>query len=171
MQPSYGGGSEDAFAAEISPAGSAARWSTFLGGSAVDVGRGVALDPQGNLYVTGTTRSTDFPTTNSVQTSFRGAADAFLVKIAAASTGLVPWHPHATVSLAAGLSAAVDQSDGHVDVTAADMSVASRGLDPALQHTWDSTLGANGITTAAGQGWVTDLTQHIYQAWGGQPAR
>ena len=38
-------------------------YSTFLGGSADDMGNGIAVDKNGNAYVAGTTMSTDFPTT------------------------------------------------------------------------------------------------------------
>ena len=55
----------NAFLAEISPDGTAALYSTYLGGSSAfgDAALGVALDPLGNAYVTGYTQSSDFPTT------------------------------------------------------------------------------------------------------------
>jgi Beta-propeller repeat len=53
----------DAFAAELSPSGSRLVYSTYLGGSADDVGSSVALDLAGNAYYAGFTASPDFPTT------------------------------------------------------------------------------------------------------------
>jgi hypothetical protein len=43
------------------------RYSTYLGGDDYDSGNGVAVDQAGNVYVTGLTISTDFPTLNRLQ--------------------------------------------------------------------------------------------------------
>jgi hypothetical protein len=56
------GGCYDAFVAKFDPTGSALVYSTYLGGSNVDHGTGIAVDGAGNAYVTGYTSSTDFPT-------------------------------------------------------------------------------------------------------------
>ena len=57
-------------------------YSTHIGGTGRDHCSGVALDPSGNVYLTGYTRSQDFPTTrNALQTSPRGGSDAFVVKL------------------------------------------------------------------------------------------
>lgn len=57
-------------------------YSTFLGGSAADVGRSITLDDDGNAYVTGDTRSLDFPTrSGAFDTSFNGVSDAFVTKL------------------------------------------------------------------------------------------
>ena len=49
-------------------------YSTYLGGSGDDVGLGIAVDASGNAYVTGTTDSSNFPTTpGAFQTTFDGA--------------------------------------------------------------------------------------------------
>ena len=45
----------DAFVTKINPAGSALVYSTYLGGSGGDCGRGIAVDSAGNAYVTGFT--------------------------------------------------------------------------------------------------------------------
>jgi Beta-propeller repeat len=67
LQPNFGGGGNDVFVAKINPEGSALVYSTYLGGSDVDEGYGIAVDEDGNAYVTGSTKSTDFPTKNALQ--------------------------------------------------------------------------------------------------------
>jgi len=57
------GGGTDAFVTKVNAAGNALIYSTFLGGSLVDVGNGIAVDAGGNAYVTGSTNSNNFPTT------------------------------------------------------------------------------------------------------------
>ena len=56
----------DAFVAKVSSAGLLS-YATFLGGSGVDVGFGIAVDSTGNAYVAGVTNSTNFPTASPVQ--------------------------------------------------------------------------------------------------------
>jgi hypothetical protein len=58
------GGEEDAFVSKLNAAGSALLYSTYLGGSAGDAGSGIAIDPWGNAYLTGTTESANFPVTS-----------------------------------------------------------------------------------------------------------
>ena len=53
----------DVFVSKLNPAGSALVYSTFVGGSDMEFGNGLAVDAAGNAYVTGTTKSTNFPTT------------------------------------------------------------------------------------------------------------
>lgn len=81
FQPTYGGGDSDAFVAKINPPGSALVYSTYLGGSAVDGGAGIAVDSSGNAYVIGYTSSTNFPTMNPLQAANAGGpSDAFVTK-------------------------------------------------------------------------------------------
>jgi hypothetical protein len=62
----------NAFLTKLNPTGTALIWSTLLGGSGDDTGVGVALDPSGNVAVSGFTWSTDFPVTaNAYQTKFK----------------------------------------------------------------------------------------------------
>ena len=78
-QPRYGGDT-DAFVAKLSPSGSLL-YSTYLGGSAPDNGFDIAINYSGNAYVTGNSRSIDFPIIKSLQKSLRGDSDAFVTKL------------------------------------------------------------------------------------------
>jgi BNR/Asp-box repeat./Beta-propeller repeat. len=54
-------GDTDAFVTKLNPTGSGLVYSTFLGGSGADDGYAIAVDSLGQAYVTGCTRSADFP--------------------------------------------------------------------------------------------------------------
>ncbi|MDP9159993.1 MAG: SBBP repeat-containing protein [Acidobacteriota bacterium] len=54
-------GTANVFLAQLDSSGSALIYSTYLGGSGKDVPAGVAVDSGFNVYVAGTTTSTDFP--------------------------------------------------------------------------------------------------------------
>jgi hypothetical protein len=83
-------GQSDAFVAKLTPAG-ALSYFTFLGGSNADSAAGVAVDSNGNAFITGSTVSTDFPTTSAVFQSMYGGgnADAFVSELGPAGTILV----------------------------------------------------------------------------------
>jgi hypothetical protein len=51
------------FVARMSADGRSLEFGSYLGGSDVDVPRGVAAGPDGHIYLAGSTRSVDFPTT------------------------------------------------------------------------------------------------------------
>lgn len=81
VQPGFGGGSFDAFVAKLSRDGSGLRFSTYLDGSDDDFGAWIAVDRHGRAHVTGSTVSTDFPTTpGALQRTNRGLSDAFVTK-------------------------------------------------------------------------------------------
>jgi hypothetical protein len=66
LQPSAGGPTDfpqDAFVSKISADGSTLLYSTYLGGSSMDIANGIAVDFLGDAYVTGSTTSTNFPVT------------------------------------------------------------------------------------------------------------
>ena len=90
IQPTFHGGAQgDAFVTKINADGSALIYSTYLGGSLDDVGQGIALDADGNVYVTGWTASADFPTVNPIQPTLHNWRNAFVAKISAAGNVLV----------------------------------------------------------------------------------
>jgi uncharacterized protein (TIGR03437 family) len=88
LQPATGGGC-DAFVTKLDPAGSLS-YSTYLGGSEQDPGIGIAVDGAGNAYVTGWTRSPNFPTRNPLQPALADVSgDAFVTKLNATGSALV----------------------------------------------------------------------------------
>ncbi|HJQ25258.1 MAG TPA: SBBP repeat-containing protein [Blastocatellia bacterium] len=74
----------DVFVVGLNPSGDAITYSTSLGGAwGEEDAEGIAVDPAGNVYVTGYTSSIDFPVTpGAFQTALRGYPDAFVTKIA-----------------------------------------------------------------------------------------
>jgi hypothetical protein len=89
-QNSLIGGPSDAFVTKLSPAGNSLVFSTFLGGSGDDVAFGIEVDQSHNIYLTGETYSTDFPTKNAYQNSLSGInSNAFVTKLSATGNSLV----------------------------------------------------------------------------------
>jgi hypothetical protein len=87
-------GLSTAFVAKLNSTGSALVYSTYLGGSYYDSGRGIAADSSGNAYVTGETGSTDFPTVNPLQATNKAAltagnSTAFVAKLNSTGSALV----------------------------------------------------------------------------------
>ncbi len=81
------GSTPDAYIAKLNPTGTTLLWSSFLGGNGSDQITGLALNAAGNIYVTGFTSSTDFPTNNGYY-SFKGGTDGFLTKINVAGSSI-----------------------------------------------------------------------------------
>jgi len=81
-------GSGDVFVSKLNAAGSALTYSTYLGDSGYDYGRGIAVDGSGNAYVTGATYSTNFPTASPLQAANAGSGDVFVSKLNAAGSAL-----------------------------------------------------------------------------------
>lgn len=83
------GGLNDAYLAKFSTTGSLL-WSTYYGGSASDVGTGVACDATGNIYMTGYTKSASgIATAGASQPALAGDIDCFVAKFA--GSGALLW--------------------------------------------------------------------------------
>ncbi|MDO8631355.1 MAG: SBBP repeat-containing protein [Phycisphaerales bacterium] len=93
-------GAEDAFMAKLNPDGNAFLYKTYVGGSGLDAGTGIAVDgaTPPRVYMTGDTVSADFPGTGSaVYTTLRnngarttiggGNPNSFVFKLNTALTG------------------------------------------------------------------------------------
>ncbi len=83
-------GSSDAFVTRLNPSGNALVFSTLLRGTSDDNGQGVAVDTAGNIYLSGVTYSTDFPTTpGTFDFSPNGNSDTYVVKMNPTATDLI----------------------------------------------------------------------------------
>jgi len=85
LQLAFGGGNRDSFIAQLSSAGTALLYSTYLGGRNDETPAGIAVDSIGNLYVAGWTNSNNFPTANALQATPSGSISGYIVKIATRS--------------------------------------------------------------------------------------
>jgi hypothetical protein len=97
IQGTYGGGTHDAFVAKIrnplgTPAVPSIAYITYFGGSGDDQGTGIAVQGSSNdLYVTGSTDSSNFPRVLPFQSSNAGGVDAFIAKITTTGTPALAW--------------------------------------------------------------------------------
>ena len=90
----YNGGIYDAYVTKLNPSGSTILYSTFIGGDDDDRGHDLAVDEHGNVYLTGSTSSVDFPTTagaydNTLSDGYTDVDDAFVVKLNGTGSALV----------------------------------------------------------------------------------
>src|SRR4029079_13991878 len=79
----FGGGSNDAYVSKLDPSGTALVYSTYFGGTGSDEGNDLAVDPAGEVFVTGSTGSTGFPLASALQFTLRGFSDADVFKLSA----------------------------------------------------------------------------------------
>lgn len=85
------GGEQDAIAFKFNSTFSTLLWSTYLGGSDNDAGYALSIDDSTNVYITGGTRSSNFPTTAGVLKPVYGGgkADGYITKIKKDGTAIL----------------------------------------------------------------------------------
>jgi|GEM_PF-2386093 len=86
------GGDEfaDGYIVMLTPDGEDIAFATYLGGSGADEVKGIAVDPDGFIYVAGATNSPDFPTTDGAyQRTLGGESDMFVAKLTPDGSELV----------------------------------------------------------------------------------
>ena len=80
---------KDIFITKMNATGTRLIFSTYLNGNENDWASGIAIDPAGNVYVTGYTESSDFPTKSAYQPSLKAMKDGFVTKLASSGTDLI----------------------------------------------------------------------------------
>ena len=115
-------GGDDAFVAKVLPDGSGLVFSTLLGGSKYDYGRGVALNSAGEVVILGETESPAFPTTpGAVDNQYNGDQDLFVAKLSADGSDLAYATFLGGTASESGRQLAVDTGD-HVYVSGHTLS-------------------------------------------------
>ena len=74
-------GESDAFISKVDSTGGSLIFSTYMGGGLLDVSEDIAIDLNGNSFITGWTESTDLPVKNAYQAQLSGSIDAFVTKL------------------------------------------------------------------------------------------
>jgi hypothetical protein len=83
------GGGVDVFVAKLSAAGTGLLYATYIGGRSDDKGAAIAVDNLGQVYITGSTTSTNFPLVLSNRATLGGSTAAFALKLNAAGNTLL----------------------------------------------------------------------------------
>jgi hypothetical protein len=117
-------------------------WGTYYGGTENDYGRSCAVDPDGNVYLSGETNSTSGIASGGHQNTGGGWSDAYLVKFDAAGARLWATYYGGALKFDYGYSCAVDPSGnvymaGH---TTSSSGIASGGHDNSLGGSTDGYL-------------------------------
>ena len=166
----FSNGSYDAFAAKLDSDGGL-KWNTFLGGSADDWGKAIALDGSGNVYLAGYSNATwDTP----VSAFGGGTDDAFAAKLN--SSGVYQWHTflggsgaddapgmavdgggnvYVTGESSAAWGSPVRAFSGNVDAFAAKLNTSG-----ALA--WNTFLGHTGLGTDWGKAIAVNGSGDVY---------
>ncbi len=180
VQPNYGGGTVaggcastsgtcgDAFVTELNSTGSGLVFSTYLGGSGDETGRGITLDGSGNIFVSGMTNSTNFPTTSGAfQTAFAGGStsclglsicgDAFVTKLSSGGTSLLySTYLGGSGDDAAGFGLAVD-ANGNAYVVGGTNSYDFPVQNPIKGYLPGGSCGTSAAPFTCHDGFVTKL--------------
>jgi hypothetical protein len=140
------GGPSDAFVTKLNATGTALVYSTYLGAgkTASSGGTAIALDANGDAYLTGWTNSTSFPTKSPIQPANAGGYDAFVTALNPSGSGLLYSSYQGGSGNDFGYGIAVD-SRGNIAVAG-----------NAGSSNFPTTAGA--YQTTAGSGFVSKIT-------------
>ncbi|WDP89283.1 MAG: SBBP repeat-containing protein [Desulfobacter sp.] len=154
------GGPSDAYVTKISSSGSVS-WSSYLGGSGSDRGVGIALDGNGDAFITGDTSSSDFNTSSGFDTSLGGSWDAFVTKIT--SNGSVSWSSYYGGNEQDNSTGIALDSAGNIFITGYTRStdIASNGFDLTIDGSVDAFIAK--ITDPATSQVTDNVSQELSQ--------
>ncbi len=180
------GGNQDAILIKLNPTLSTLIFSTYIGGSNADAGYGIALDDTLNIYVTGGTRSNNFPiTAGSYKPLYGGGkCDGYVCKIKADGSVIMNSSFIGTNSYDQSYFIQLDeqqnvylfgQSTGSMPVTAGVYSTGNgkqfiQQLNPQLSSLLASTVFGNGTgnINISPSAFSVDCAGNIYlSGWGG----
>jgi uncharacterized protein (TIGR03437 family) len=166
----------NAVAIKLDPSGAIA-YATYLGASGIDQANAVAVDSQGNAWLTGSTTSPDFPlSSNAFQTTFRGVnfsgplrfGDAFVSELDRAGAKLLYSTYLGGQAPDAGFAIAIDTADSAY-VAGATQSTNFPTTPNAFQLAY---LGATAVPSYLGDGFVAKFSASgalIYSTYLGGP--
>jgi beta-propeller repeat-containing protein len=157
-------------------------YSTYLGGSSNDVGRAIAVDGDGNAFVTGNTASLSFPTSSGAfQPAYGAGTNAFITKLNPDGSALVysTFLGGSDTATTDGRGIAVDAA-GNAYVTgfvnSVEFPITADALQPVRGGQWDAFLtklnpGGSGLVYStylggsegdSGSGIAVDTSGNIY---------
>jgi Beta-propeller repeat len=180
IQAAYAG-NEDGFVAKVNRNGTALVYSTYLGGTDFDFGRGIVVDAARNSYIVGGTSSTDFPTANPLQAANAGDEDVFLTKLNRTGNALVfstflggsSWEEPSGIALGPSGDAYLQGTTASSDfpVVKALQPANAGGLDAFVARIRPTTVSDTSLSPLSGaarvqgkKGGTTMLKYHPY-AW------
>lgn len=146
--PLGAGGEDDIFVSKLSLDLTTLVSSTRLGGTSNDVDPVIAADASGNIFVGGSTSSTNFPTTaGAYDTTDNAGRDGFVTKLNPALTTMLAstYIGGATSDHVDGL--AVNQSTGRVYI-GQDVTTATTSSYPVTAGAYDTTANSSGTNVA-----------------------
>ena len=143
---SFNGGTGDAFLLKFSPSGQRL-WATYFGGSSYDVGQSITVDPSGNVFASGRTSSSNFPTYNPgggayYDGTLGGSRDVFVAKFS--NTGQRLWTTYYGGSGVEHIAVITSDADGNVYITGSTSSSDLPTYDPADGSYYDGSYNGNG---------------------------
>ncbi|MDP8235631.1 MAG: SBBP repeat-containing protein, partial [Candidatus Erginobacter occultus] len=105
-------GYNDAYICNLDSNGSSLIFSTYLGGTGEDTGKAITVTDSGVTYLTGETKSDDFPTQGAYQSARAGSQDAFITLFSTAGNLLISTYLGGAAGDSSGGGIALN-ADGH----------------------------------------------------------